>query len=100
MAASSPVDADVVRKIAVLARLTVDEADLPRLADQLSRIVAYVDQLEQIPETATVGELLPPATPVRPDAPEAGGGRAALEENAPKLMHGYGAGPRVVGGGS
>ena len=100
MAASSPVDADVVRKIAVLARLTVDEKDLPRLADQLSRIVAYVDQLEEIPEAATALEQLPPPTPLRVDAPMPGGGREALEGNAPKLMHGYGAVPRVVGGGS
>jgi aspartyl-tRNA(Asn)/glutamyl-tRNA(Gln) amidotransferase subunit C len=100
MAASSPVDADVVRRIAALARLTVDEADLPRLADQLSRIVAYVDQLEQIPEAASAPEPVPPPTPVRMDDPLPGGGRQALEANAPRLMHGYGAVPRVVGSGS
>jgi aspartyl-tRNA(Asn)/glutamyl-tRNA(Gln) amidotransferase subunit C len=100
MAASSPVDADVVRKIATLARLTVDEASVARMADQLSRIVAYVDQLSEIPQAASAPETPAPATPVRPDEPVPGGGREALEANAPRLLHGYGVVPRVVGGGT
>ena len=39
---------DEVRKVAKLARLEMAEADLPRMADQLNRILGYVDQLQQV----------------------------------------------------
>jgi aspartyl-tRNA(Asn)/glutamyl-tRNA(Gln) amidotransferase subunit C len=39
---------DEVRKVAQLARLELAEADLPRMAEQLNRILGYVDQLQQV----------------------------------------------------
>ena len=39
---------DEVRKVAKLARLELAEADLPRMADQLNRILGYVDQLQKV----------------------------------------------------
>ncbi len=94
------VTVEVVRKVADLARLRLPEEDLSLWAEQLSRIVAYIDQLAGIPETA-FGHARPgPATPVRGDDPVAGAGLEALEANAPRQVHGYGAVPRVVGSGS
>jgi aspartyl-tRNA(Asn)/glutamyl-tRNA(Gln) amidotransferase subunit C len=90
----------VVRKVAELARLRVPEDDLTRWAGQLSRIVGYIDQLAAIPEEAFGVAPESAATPVRPDAPEPCDGEQALEANAPRLLHGYGVVPRVVGTGS
>jgi len=85
-----------VRQIAALARLRVPDSELGLWTRQLGRIVAYIDQLKKIPE-----EALPPgdpdATPFRSDDPRPGGGLAALEANAPRLAHGLGVVPRVVG---
>lgn len=98
---SSPsvVTPDVVRRIAELARLRVPEAELPRWTEQLSRIVAHIDLLKQIPEEAFGSPPPEPVTPVRPDAPVPGHGDEALRENAPRELHGFGAVPRVVGSG-
>jgi aspartyl-tRNA(Asn)/glutamyl-tRNA(Gln) amidotransferase subunit C len=97
MSESSPVSSEIVRQIAALARLRVPEADLPAWTQQLSRIVAYIDQLREIPEEALAGSD-PLPTPLRADEPLAGPGLAALQSNAPRLPHGLGAVPRVVGG--
>ena len=96
----SVVTVEVVRKVAELARLRLPDEDLPRWTEQLSRILAYIDQLAAIPEAAFGPARPGPATPVRPDEPTPGGGQEALEGNAPRLVHGYGAVPRVVGSGS
>lgn len=40
------IDADEIRRIAHLARLGIDEADTPRYAEELSRILDFVQQLD------------------------------------------------------
>jgi aspartyl-tRNA(Asn)/glutamyl-tRNA(Gln) amidotransferase subunit C len=94
---SSPVDPDVVRKIAALARLTLPDSELGVWTQQLGRIVSYIDQLKELPEESA-GAAAAPATPLRADVPRDGSGRQALEQNAPELIHDYVAVPRVVGG--
>jgi aspartyl-tRNA(Asn)/glutamyl-tRNA(Gln) amidotransferase subunit C len=91
---------EVVRKIAELARLRVPEADLLLWSEQLSRIVGYIDQLEEIPEDAFGLPAAGGPTPLRSDEPRQGDGPEALEANAPRRLHGYGVVPRVVGTGS
>ena len=101
--ASSPgvVTPEVVRKVAELARLRLPEEELPLWTEQLSRIVGYIDQLEKIPEAAFQAGPSAAAipTPLRSDEPRPGGGAETLEVNAPRLSHGYGVVPRVVGSG-
>jgi aspartyl-tRNA(Asn)/glutamyl-tRNA(Gln) amidotransferase subunit C len=97
---SSVVTPDVVRKVADLARLRVAEDEIGRWADQLSRIVSYIDQLSAIPEDAFAEAGPAGATPLRADEPRPGRGDEALAENAPRRLHGYGVVPRVVGSGS
>jgi aspartyl-tRNA(Asn)/glutamyl-tRNA(Gln) amidotransferase subunit C len=95
---SSPVSPEVVRHVAALARLRVPDEELPGLTHQLARILSYIDQLKEIREEPR----RPPefaATPLREDTPASGSGQKALEVNSPRLPHGYGAVPRVVGGG-
>ncbi|MFN8651032.1 MAG: aspartyl/glutamyl-tRNA amidotransferase subunit C [Gemmatimonadales bacterium] len=58
-----------VLHVARLAELDVAEADLPKLVDQMGRIVGFVEQLNEVP----AGEQAPPflagpaKTPLRPD---------------------------------
>jgi aspartyl-tRNA(Asn)/glutamyl-tRNA(Gln) amidotransferase subunit C len=96
---SSIVTPEVVREVAALARLRLPEAELSRWTEQLSRIVGYIEQLKQIPEEAFATPRGAPATPGRDDTPRDGRGREALAANSPKLLHDYGAVPRVVGSG-
>jgi len=50
---------DDVVKIARLAELAVDDADLPKLVEQLDAIVAYVAQLDAVPAEADIAPFLP-----------------------------------------
>jgi aspartyl-tRNA(Asn)/glutamyl-tRNA(Gln) amidotransferase subunit C len=62
---------DQVRKVAKLARLELAEADLPVMAEQLNRILGYIDQLQQV-NTDGVEPLahpLPVQNVFRPDDP-------------------------------
>lgn len=90
------VSPEVVRHIAALARLRVPDAELSALTHQLARIVSYIDQLKEIPEEAFRHQE-PQPTPLRTDIAAAGSGQEALKANSPRLVHGYGAVPRVVG---
>jgi Asp-tRNA(Asn)/Glu-tRNA(Gln) amidotransferase C subunit len=97
MSDSSPVAPEVVRKVAALARLRVPEPDLPAWTRQLGRILSYIGQLEGHPERPERAEPPLTTTPFRADVAVPGGGKEALEENAPALVHGYGSVPRIVG---
>jgi aspartyl-tRNA(Asn)/glutamyl-tRNA(Gln) amidotransferase subunit C len=99
MPSSSAVTPEIVRKVAELARLSLPEEELPRWTGQLSRIVAYIDQLKQIPEEAFAAPADGSPTPVREDIPEPCDGQEALAANAARLSHGFGVVPRVVGAG-
>lgn len=50
---------DDVIHVAKLAELAVKEEDLPRLVDQLNRIVDYVAQLDQVPADGASDAFLP-----------------------------------------
>jgi len=99
MAAHRPgsVTPDVVRRIAGLARLRVPDPELPSLTAQLARVVDHIDQIREIPPEALPVGLPPPPTPLRADAASPGDGERALASNAPRLLHGHGVVPRVVG---
>lgn len=90
---------DEVRKIAKLAELAVDDADLPRLVSQLDGIVAYVAQLEAAPAEGEVEPFVP--------GPQAVAWRADLVAPqplalppaalAPEFRDGFFVVPRVAG---
>ena len=89
---TSNVSPDVVRKLARLARLRVDDSALPRLADDLAKILGYVAMLETVDTSSveataqvTVDEL-----PFRPDVPHEGLSHdAALAATAHKTEAGF-----------
>lgn len=84
--ASPPaIDAALVRRVAALARLQVDEARLPALTEQFGRILDLVGAVAAIEVPPAAGALLPPATldDLRPDEPGPTLGRREVSRNAP-----------------
>lgn len=79
-------DVDAVRKIARLARLKVPEADVPQLAGELSGILTWIEQLNEVntsgvePMTSVVGDL---ELPMREDKVTDGGIAGRVLANAP-----------------
>ena len=91
-------DETTVRRIARLARLEVPEADIPHLAQDLDRIIHWVEQLNAIetdgvePMTSVVDVSLPH----RADAVTAGDEAEKVLANAPRRALDYFAVPKVV----
>ena len=93
-----PLDRAAVRKIAVLARLDVPEAELDGLARELDRILGWVEALGRV-ETAGVAPMTSVADlsqPRRADRVTDGHCRDAVLANAPEPVDGYFAVPKVV----
>jgi aspartyl-tRNA(Asn)/glutamyl-tRNA(Gln) amidotransferase subunit C len=86
-----------VLHVARLAELDVAEADLPRLVEQMARIVGFVEQLNEVP----AGEEAPPflAGPsevaLRPDVPGSVPLSRGPAELAPEFTQGFFAVPRL-----
>ena len=63
------ITSEQARRVAELARLRLDEAELPRLAAEMSALIAYFDQLQQL-DTADVEpttHVVPFSCPLRED---------------------------------
>jgi aspartyl/glutamyl-tRNA(Asn/Gln) amidotransferase C subunit len=75
---------------AKLAELAVDEGELPRLVAQLGSIVAYVEQLGELPagETAAPHLAGAAAAPLREDTVRRGLPAAALETLTAEFRNG------------
>jgi aspartyl-tRNA(Asn)/glutamyl-tRNA(Gln) amidotransferase subunit C len=92
------IDRDVVRRIAALARLEVEDERADRLAAEMSDILAYVERLQQLDLSGCEPMALAPAdAPLREDEPN---GRrlsndAALRE-APAAEDGFFLVPPIV----
>lgn len=91
-------DTDTVRRIAHLARVRVPEADLEPLAGELSNILTWVEQLNEVdtdgvpPMTSVVAMTLP----MRDDEVNDGGKQEDILQNAPSNGPGFFAVPKVV----
>jgi aspartyl-tRNA(Asn)/glutamyl-tRNA(Gln) amidotransferase subunit C len=90
-----------VRRIAALARLTLDDAEAVRLAGDLAEILGYVSrlaELEPIDEpAATEPAATEPAGALRADEPRPGLAPAHLLAEAPATVRGHFVVPQVVG---
>lgn len=89
---------DEARKVAHLARIAVDEAELPALAEQLSGILRFMEQLNEVDV-----EGVEPMTGVepmrlkrRPDEVTDGNIQDLILRNAPDAREGFFAVPKVV----
>jgi aspartyl-tRNA(Asn)/glutamyl-tRNA(Gln) amidotransferase subunit C len=92
------VDRATVLKIAALARIEVPEGELDKLASELSNILGWVEQLDQVDT-----EGVPPMASVidvkrRPRADEVtdGGIRDKVLANVPESRDGYFTVPKVI----
>ena len=92
------VDKDTVKRIARLARLAIDDAQLAPMADELNAILAWVEQLGEVnvegvpPLTSVVEQKLK----MREDAVTDGGYPQDLMKNAPQSEDNFFVVPKVV----
>ncbi len=91
-------DKATVARIADLARIEVPKAEQAGLAQELSQIIGWIEQLNEV-DTANVEPLravLPIERRWRRDEVTAGGDPEAVTGNAPERHDGYFVVPRVV----
>ncbi|WGV16221.1 Asp-tRNA(Asn)/Glu-tRNA(Gln) amidotransferase subunit GatC [Fuscovulum ytuae] len=92
------IDIDTARRVAKLARIRVEEADLPALAGELSGILTFMEQLNEVDVTGV--EPMTSVTPMRlkrrKDGVTDGNMQDAVLKNAPDAREGFFAVPKVV----
>lgn len=92
------IDAATVRKVARLARIAEPEDKLEALAKELTGIMTWIEQLNEVdtdgvqPMTSAVAATLP----MREDVVTDGGDAAKVLSNAPKTVDGFYVVPKVV----
>jgi aspartyl-tRNA(Asn)/glutamyl-tRNA(Gln) amidotransferase subunit C len=92
------IDAAMVRKVAHLARIQVAEAELEPMAAELSGILAWIEQLNEVDTegVAPMASTEAVSLPMREDVVTDGGGAAEVLANAPKSDRGFFVVPKVV----
>jgi len=91
-------DRAVVAHIAALARIRLAESELEPLAEELSQILTWIEQLNEVetsgvpPMTNAVGGALP----MREDNVTDGGCREDVLGNAPRTANGFFVVPKVI----
>lgn len=92
------IDAATVRKVARLARIAEPEDRLEPLARELTGIIDWIEQLNEVdtdgvePMTSAVAVALP----LREDVVTEGGDASVVLANAPKTVDGFFVVPKVV----
>jgi aspartyl-tRNA(Asn)/glutamyl-tRNA(Gln) amidotransferase subunit C len=92
------IDAATVKKVARLASIRVEEARLAPLAVELSGILAWIEQLNEV-DTEGVAPMASTEAvklPMRDDVVTDGGDPAVVLANAPKTERGFYVVPKVV----
>lgn len=91
-------DRDDVRKIAFLARIRIDDADLAPMAGELNGIIGWVEQLGEVDTTgvAPMTSVTEIVAPMRPDAVTDGNVADDVLANAPDRACNFYAVPKVV----
>ena len=91
-------DKATVAHIATLARIRLSEAELEPLTSELSRILFWVEQLNEVDTTGVAPMACAAAAslPMRDDAVSDGGCRDAILGNAPRAARGFFCVPKVV----
>ncbi|HQY43045.1 MAG TPA: Asp-tRNA(Asn)/Glu-tRNA(Gln) amidotransferase subunit GatC [Paracoccaceae bacterium] len=92
------IDKDTARKVAHLARIAVKDEDLPKLAGELSAVLAFMEQLNEVDVDGV--EPMTSVTPMRlvrrKDEVTDGNIQAQVLKNAPDAREGFFAVPKVV----
>lgn len=93
-----PLDKATVARIATLARINLPEAEREALAGELSQILTWIEQLNEV-DVAGVAPMASVAAmtlPMRKDGVTDGGDRDGVLRNAPQPARGFFAVPKVV----
>ena len=92
------VDAATVRRIARLARIRVEDEDVPALGAELNAILGFVEQLNEVDVAGVepMTSVIPMSLKMREDVVTAGGDAGAVTRNAPAADDHYFAVPKVV----
>lgn len=92
------IDIDTARKVAKLARIRVEESHLPKLAEQLSGILGFMEQLNEVDVTGIdpMVSVTPMRLARRADVITDGNIQAQILKNAPDAREGFFAVPKVV----
>lgn len=92
------VDPATVKKVARLARIRVDDAELPALADEVNGILHFVEQLQAVDVTGVepLTSVVHRSLPLREDVITDGGDPEKVLANAPNRIEGFFTVPKVV----
>jgi len=92
------IDTETARRVAKLARIKVEDADLPALAQDFNRILGFVEQLNEVDVEGV--EPMTSVTPMRlkrrVDEVTDGNQQDKILSNAPDAREGFFAVPKVV----
>ena len=92
------IDTETARRVAKLARIKVEDADLPALAQDFNRILGFVEQLNEVDVEGV--EPMTSVTPMRlkrrVDVVTDGNQQDKVLANAPDAREGFFAVPKVV----
>ncbi len=93
-----PVDRTTVQRIAALARVRVPESELDRLAVELGNIIGWVEQLAEVDTAgvAPMASVVGASLPRRADVVTDGGCAEDILANAPEVVDGFFAVPKVL----
>jgi aspartyl-tRNA(Asn)/glutamyl-tRNA(Gln) amidotransferase subunit C len=91
-------DKATVAHIAALARIRLSEAELDPLADELSHILTWMEQLNEVDTygIAPMASVTAAGLPMREDEVTDGGRRDEILVNAPRTARGFFVVPKVV----
>ena len=92
------IDKDTAAKVAKLARIKVEEADLPKLAEEFNAVLGFIEQLSEVDVEGVepMVSVTPMRLPRRVDEITDGGQQAKILANAPDAREGFFAVPKVV----
>jgi aspartyl-tRNA(Asn)/glutamyl-tRNA(Gln) amidotransferase subunit C len=92
------IDKDTARRVAHLARIKVDEDQLDNLAGELSGILGFMEQLNEVDVEGVepMTSVSPMGLKRRDDVVTDGGIQAQILKNAPDAREGFFAVPKVV----
>jgi aspartyl-tRNA(Asn)/glutamyl-tRNA(Gln) amidotransferase subunit C len=91
-------DKATVARIATLARIKLPEPEQARLAGELTAILTWIEQLNEVDTTGVepMSSVAAMQLPMREDVVSDGDCRDRILANAPEATHGFFAVPKVV----
>lgn len=92
------IDIETAAKVAKLARIRVEEEDLPALAGEFNAILGFIEQLNEldVDNVEPMTSVTPMALPRREDVVTDGDQQGKVLANAPDAREGFFAVPKVV----